>query len=519
MRVRMKFRTKLALAFAGVGLATVAILFGLSWHRGRDAQLQGLRLLLTTTAAAIAPDIDGDLHASLAAKTRDEDLGDAAYAALRARVVRVLSLSPRFKAVYTLSTAGLPRGTGRYVVSDKNEDIGNEYDYGRFPAMERGLVEPSADADLVDDGDDVTISGYAPIRDRAGKTVGLLGIDVDASTVREMQRRLLALLAGAAAAGLVLSGALSWFFASRISRPVAALSAAMGKVAAGDYGTRASWPSGDEFETLFSRFNEMAEGLEERQRLKQALALAMEIQQHLLPSGPPHVPGLDVAGVAQYCDETGGDYYDYPRVWALPGGRVALTVGDVTGHGIVAALLMASARAVLRSHAEREETPDEVLALVNRHLVRDATAGKFMTLFYGVLDPGKGTLEYANAGQGGCLVYRRANDVVEHLPASGPPLGIVPGCQFPRRTVEGLRTGDVVVLATDGVWEATDPDGAFYEMERLVAWARAHAGDPADAVANGLLADVHAFRRGGPQADDITVVVARLVPHATSPTG
>src|SRR5262249_39564202 len=158
-------------------------------------------------------------------------------------------------------------------------------------------------------------------------------------------------------------------------------------------------------------------------------------------------------GVVDYCDETGGDYYDYPRVWELPRGRVALTVGDVTGHGIVAALLMASARAVLRTHAERDEAPDEILALVNRHIVRASTAGKFMPLFYGVLDPAAGTLDYANAGQGGCHLLRAAASVVEDLPASGPPLGVFDGAQFPARRVEGLAPGDVVLLATDGVWE------------------------------------------------------------------
>jgi sigma-B regulation protein RsbU (phosphoserine phosphatase) len=202
----------------------------------------------------------------------------------------------------------------------------------------------------------------------------------------------------------------------------------------------------------------------------------------------------------------------------LPHGRVALTVGDVTGHGIGAALLMASGRAVLRSHAETDTPPATLLGFVNRHLAQDASGGKFMTCFFGVLDAGAGTLSYANAGQGGCYVYRCADDRFEELTASGPPLGVVDGIAFEERRVDGLRQGDIVVLGTDGIWEAQDTEGAFFEMERFVEVVRANASKSSQEIERAVMAAVAGFRRGAPQTDDITLVIVRVDGKAKGPT-
>ena len=256
----------------------------------------------------------------------------------------------------------------------------------------------------------------------------------------------------------------------------------------------------------------MAEGLEERRRLKHALELAMEIQQSLLPPGPPEAPGIDVAGFSDYCDETGGDYFDYPATRPLADGRLALTIGDVTGHGIGAALLMASGRAALRSQSERDEGPGTLLDVVNRHLLRDASAGKFMTLFYGILDPAKGTLSYANAGQGGCFVVHAATGVVEELEACGPPAGVIGGIPFADTLVTGLVPGDVVVLGTDGIWETVDASGAHFGMERFHDLARDRAREGAGSIADAIRLAVEEYRGAGPQTDDVTLVVAKLDP-------
>jgi len=513
MTLRASFRTKLALAFLGLSIATAAIVLHFAWRRAREAQLGGLQVLLESVTGAIAPEIDGARHAALGRKGRDAVLVDPDFVALKALGARVKASHAGFKEVFTLSLVDPPGpDRGRLVLTAEDADVGKPYDYGRFPAMRRAMQGPCADADVCPDEYGLTLSGYAPIKDAAGRVVGLLGIDVDGSTVEAMRGKLLAILALGAFGAVVLGAGLALFFAGRIHRPVRALAAGMNRVADGDYAARVEWPSGDEFERLAGQFNVMAAGLDERRRLKHALEIAMEIQQSLLPPGPPSAAGVDVAGFSDYCDETGGDYFDYPAIRALADGRLALTIGDVTGHGIGAALLMASGRAALRSQAERDEGPGHLLGVVNRHLAHDASAGKFMTLFYGILDPAKGTLAYANAGQGGCFVVRAATGVVEVLEASGPPAGVIDGIPFVESTVEGLRAGDAVVLGTDGIWETVDAAGELFGMERFEALARRRVGGTAADVAEAVRRAVEAHRGTGPQTDDVTLVVAKLDP-------
>jgi serine phosphatase RsbU (regulator of sigma subunit) len=517
--IKTSFRTKLVLALCGLSFLTAAVVLHAAWRRARESQIDNLRRLLEAVAAAVAPTIDGDAHAAF-----DPTQAGAATqpyeVELRRLGARVRAAHARFKEVYTLGhLEGPGPGKGRLVLAEKDDELGRVYDYARFPAMVKALGGPASDEDLTEDEYGVTLSGYAPIKDRTGRTVGLLGIDVDAETVAAMRRRLLGILALGVLGAAVFSGAIGFVLASRISRPVRVLSEAMDRVAGGDLGTRAHWISADEFGRLSQNFNRMVEGLEERQRLKQSLALAMEIQQHLLPAGPPTVPGVDVAGFSDYCDETGGDYFDYPRTWAVPGGRVALTIGDVTGHGIGAALLMSTGRAVLRSHAERDVAPGqmlgpgELLGVVNRHRAHDATSGKFMTLYYGVLDPDAGTLLYANAGQGGCFVLHAEGGRFEEMPAGAPPAGVVDGVAFPEARVEHVRAPDVIVLATDGVWETQDASGTQFGYEGLERVVRAHADGTAREIADAVRVAVEAHRGDGPQADDVTLVIAKLRPR------
>src|SRR5262249_32186302 len=145
---------------------------------------------------------------------------------------------------------------------DPDPDIGRVYDYARFPAMTRACREGKCTSDdrLLEDEYGKTISGYAPIRDREKRTVGVLGIDIDATTVKAMRGRLLEILALGGLGAALLAGAVGWFLASRISRPVRSLSAAMDRVAGGDLSTRSSWESGDEFGRLATQFNRMVEG-------------------------------------------------------------------------------------------------------------------------------------------------------------------------------------------------------------------------------------------------------------------
>jgi sigma-B regulation protein RsbU (phosphoserine phosphatase) len=318
--------------------------------------------------------------------------------------------------------------------------------------------------------------------------------------------------------GVILAGviavvvAVAFGSARSVTRPVKQLADASVKLAGGDYDARVDIRTGDELQALGECFNDLGPKLHERERMKRSLALAMEIQQNLLPQQAPALAGFDIAGRSVYCDETGGDYYDFIDLVDLAPGQVGIAVGDVTGHGIGAALLMASARAVLRSHAlHRGEDLDKLFSDLNRHLVRDTGDAWFMTLFYGVLDAGERTLLWTSGGHDPPLWLRRATGEIEELPNTGIPLGILEDARYPRNGPVSLEGGDILLVGTDGIWEAQNADGELFGKQRLRDLLAAGAGRSAQEIYAAVVEAVNRFQGAVPQADDITLVVVKAL--------
>src|SRR6266540_1625012 len=180
-----------------------------------------------------------------------------------------------------------------------------------------------------------------------------------------------------------------------------------------------------------------------RERIDQELRVAQLIQQQFLPKQLPDLPGWQVAAFYRAAAEVGGDFYDFID---LPEGRIGLVVGDVTGHGVPAALVMATTRSVLRSEAPRMIAPGAVLAKVNAFLHSDIPANMFVTCLYAVLDPRTGALRYANAGHD--LPFVRRGNAVEELRATGMPLGAMPDMTYAERETT-IGPGDVILLHSD----------------------------------------------------------------------
>ncbi|WP_243358524.1 PP2C family protein-serine/threonine phosphatase [Fundidesulfovibrio terrae] len=249
-----------------------------------------------------------------------------------------------------------------------------------------------------------------------------------------------------------------------------------------------------------------------KQRMEFELSIAASIQHDFMPHSPPCVPGFELAGTSVSCDSTGGDYYDY-----LPHPDPACTglsvaVGDVSGHGIPAALLMASARALIRARASQPGMLGEMLSDVNRLMSRDTgQSGRFMTLFWLALDPASGTLAFVRAGHDPALVYNPRSDSFSELAGKGLPLGVESCYGYEQASRHGFEKGEVIVIGTDGVWECRNAAGEMYGKDRLREAVAGSANLHARDILQACMDDVEAFRGKTPRQDDLTIVVLKCL--------
>jgi sigma-B regulation protein RsbU (phosphoserine phosphatase) len=241
--------------------------------------------------------------------------------------------------------------------------------------------------------------------------------------------------------------------------------------------------------------------------------LAMEVQQNLLPTSPPLVPGLDIAGRSLYCQETGGDYFDYIlRPGPVGSQRLCAAVGDVVGHGISAALLMTTVRAMLRCRLDQPGSIAEVICDVNRLLHQDtAPGGSFVTLFLLEVAPFSGTLEWVRAGHDPAVFYDASEDHLRELSGPGMALGVNDACAYLSGCQTGLAAGDVILIGTDGVWETQNPKSEKFGKTRIGDLVRTHHHRDAEEILQAILKALEEFRGEAIQEDDITLLVIKAV--------
>ena len=246
---------------------------------------------------------------------------------------------------------------------------------------------------------------------------------------------------------------------------------------------------------------------QERQQeaLMRDLKLASIVQRELLPARDPAWPGYDVAGRNVPAREVGGDSFEFLE---LGGDRGGLAIADVSGKGVAAALLMASLHAILRCVSGAAEGPAACVTRINHMLADSTTSGRFATFFYGVLDRPARTLRYCNAGHNYPLLLR-ADGTLERLAAGGLPLAVMRDWKYEEASVQ-LGPDDVLLLYSDGVSEAENRRRELFGEEAVERTLRGLAGRPAGEIVRQLLRAVERFADGAAQADDQTVVVARV---------
>lgn len=242
----------------------------------------------------------------------------------------------------------------------------------------------------------------------------------------------------------------------------------------------------------------------ERERMERELELATEIQQRFQPSAPPNVEGYELQGISFACYEIGGDYYDFiPR----QNGNMLIALGDVSGKGTAAALLMSSLHAAIHAQAAANSTLSESVKAVNEYLAINTPTNRFITFFVAELNPGSGEVKYINAGHNPPLVARADGSVIE-LESGGFPLGIMPMAEFELGKII-LEPGEFVVVFSDGVSEAESVDGEEFGMERLTNVVKNNMNKSASGLRDKIEAALSSFTTTAPANDDITLVILK----------
>ncbi len=310
---------------------------------------------------------------------------------------------------------------------------------------------------------------------------------------------------------IVISLSLNFLAGKSILKPIQEMMRVVIKIRHGNFQQKVQVVSNDELGVLGDGMNEMAEGLIERDRMRQSLNLAKEVQQALLPEAAPRINGLDIAATIVYCDETGGDYYDFLGPDGPDQNKLSVVVGDVSGHGIPSALLMASARAFLRQRAALPGSIAQIVSDVNRQLAADVEASSgFVALFYVFFDIANKRLSWVRAGHEPAFLYDPTSDTFDELRGDGMAMGVDADEAYLEYEKAGLRKNQIFLLGTDGIWEARNPAGQMFGREPIYQIIRKNPAASAKEILASCFNSLNRFLEDLAPEDDMTLVVIKV---------
>ncbi len=316
---------------------------------------------------------------------------------------------------------------------------------------------------------------------------------------------------GASALAILAAALLGVGATMLLVRPILSAVTYARRIGQGDLDTRVSLSGSTELVHLGDELDTMVAGLRDRLRMREALSLAMEVQQNLLPASAPTIRGLDIAGHSTYCDETGGDYYDFLDIGGLDESTAAIALGDVAGHGVAAAMLMATARGILRSRAAAPGSLGDLLTHLNRLLVKDADGHRFMTMLLVTISATRSEFRWASAGHGPPIVYDPARLGFLQMGGGDLPLGLIDDERFEEHEETPLERGQIVLAATDGLWETMGEQEGMFGMDRVRQVIARNAHRSAAEISEAIRDAVARFRGAAPPLDDLTFVVVKVL--------
>jgi serine phosphatase RsbU (regulator of sigma subunit)/anti-sigma regulatory factor (Ser/Thr protein kinase)/transposase len=383
---------------------------------------------------------------------------------------------------------------------------------GGKPAPPPTLVEPT-------DGEKREV--YEPILDTRSKdprALGWVAIGVRESAIAEQVGAARFELATIALFTLLLGCGLSALLITIFVQPIQALSDSVRAIGEGTMVADIGTSGNEEIDEIARAFNEVTakfrsaqSHLMEQERLQQEMQVAQEIQQMLLPRKVPELEGFELGYLYQAAKEVGGDYYDFLTVDER---TVGVVVADVSGKGVPGSLVMTMIRTALRMEARGNRSASDVMAKMNSFVTEDMKKGMFVTMFYVVLDSVNRVVTYASAGHNPMILYRGESNATYFLKPKGIPVGInVPDEELFRKTISveklTLRQDDMLVIYTDGITEAMNPEREQFGEARLLTAIKKHGHGTAQEFADALNQEIREFTGGAPQNDDITLVAIK----------
>ena len=514
------FKARISITFFLSTLLIAVFFFAALYTRAESVQIEELRQYLKHTAALGANFLSGDdiLKVPLQPGCEKSQIRQALVKDLK----KITEIDDRIEDAYVLIPG--PKDNIFHFVANADQETsatacGEPYDVSPYPAIEKALKAPEADQKITTDKWGRWLSGYAPIHDYLGNTIGVLGIDVAAKTVEELQHAYLERFIIVMMLALLMALLIGILSSQWLARPIEQIIDGMERVSEGNLHYYLKNLPQVEFNRIVEIFNKMTVSLKnimdqltssvrERERIDHELEIAADLQQRALPERPPQVDDLDIAAKSIPAKEVGGDYYDFlvtdPK-------KVGFVIADATGKGFSGTLFMTNSRSVFRVISTEETDPSRTLSRTNDIISSDAASSKgmFITFLYSVYDRATKKLTCANAGHYPPIICEGKTRKFKTLHNGGLPLGVYPGEHFPEETVQ-LSSGDTVVMYTDGVIEASNRKKDMFGLTRLMKLVEDNPREDASALLAKIEKDLKEFTAGEPPFDDVTVVIFRV---------
>jgi serine phosphatase RsbU (regulator of sigma subunit) len=519
-----KFRTRLLLAFICAMLILCMALGLFLYHYAYDFAFQGLRKNLVELAAIASARVDPEKLSLI--PLNPKGIESPAYKKIEQELGLMQKAAPSLKYIYIFKQDPTRPGMLRFIVdldTDKQEERapaypGDEYDASNFPELIRGFNVPSADKKITHDQWGAFLSGYAPIRDKNGNPIAVLGIDMKAEDVYRIQADIKRYIILSIAFGLLLSLIFAIFVSGGVSKKVVGLQRGFQRVADGELDYKIEIKGNDELSDLAVFFNQMSSDLKkyiedlkqttsEQERMLSELNIAKKIQQSFLPESAPVMPGIDIAAMTAPARVVGGDFYDFIPI---DKNKWGIVIADVSGKGVPAALFVALSRAIIRSNASLFGLPDMMIKNANSRIIELSRSNMFETLFYAVVDANNMTFSYANAGHNPPFIWSTSDGEMVLFKAQTFPIGIKQDMQIATKT-QGIRKGDTIMFYTDGVTEAMNERREEYGTERLTRILQQNTARSSNGIVEKIKEDIKLFTGNTEQHDDMTMVVVKAV--------